>query len=56
MQKQQIQIHKAFIAVGEDPDVNDEAEAADLPLAVSGPEVLIETMKRNEGLLKGILG
>jgi len=37
-------------------DVNDEAEAADLPLAVNGPEVLVETMKRNERLLQRILG
>ena len=28
------------------------AEAANIPLAVSGPEILTETMARNEGVLK----
>ena len=47
---------KAFITLGQDPDVIDEAEAANLPLAVNGPEVLVETMKRNERVLQRILG
>ena len=47
---------KAFTAAGNDMDVQGMAEAGDIPLAVNGPEVLAETMKRNEEVLKRVLG
>jgi hypothetical protein len=31
-------------------------EAENIPVAINGPDVLIETMKRNERLLRRILG
>jgi tripartite-type tricarboxylate transporter receptor subunit TctC len=46
----------AFIAAGNDLDVADRVEAANIPLAINGPDVLIETMKRNERVLRRILG
>jgi len=46
---------QAFIAAGQDPDVIDRAESAALPLAVGGPDVLGETMKRNARVLERIL-
>jgi len=46
---------KAFIAAGSDMSVQGMAEAANIPLAVSGPDTLIETMERNEGALKRVL-
>ena len=47
---------KAFTAAGNDMDVQGTAEAGNIPLAVNGPEVLAETMKRNEEVLKRVLG
>jgi tripartite-type tricarboxylate transporter receptor subunit TctC len=47
---------KAFLAAGQEREVLDGAEAKMLPLAIGTPEVLIETMKRNERLLAEILG
>jgi len=47
---------KAFMVAGQEPDVLNGAEAAMLPLAISGPEILAETMQRNEGVLSLILG
>jgi len=47
---------KAFMAAGSDMSVQGMAEAANIPLAVSGPEILTETMARNEGVLKHVLG
>jgi len=47
---------KAFMAAGNDMDVQGTAEAGNIPLAVNGPEVLAETMKRNEEVLKRVLG
>ncbi len=46
----------AFIAAGNDLDVADRVEAENIPLAINGPDILIETMKRNERLLRRILG
>jgi tripartite-type tricarboxylate transporter receptor subunit TctC len=46
---------KAFMAAGGDISVQGMAEAANIPLAVSGPEILTETMARNEGVLKRVL-
>ena len=46
----------AFIAAGNDLDVADRVEAENIPLAINGPEILIETMKRNERKLRRILG
>jgi tripartite-type tricarboxylate transporter receptor subunit TctC len=46
---------KAFMVAGNDMSVQGMAEAAHLPLAVSGPEILTETMARNEGVLKRVL-
>ena len=46
----------AFMAAGSDPDVIDRAEAENFPLAVSRPEILVETMKRNRRVLQRILG
>ena len=47
---------QAFLAVDQDADVQAQAEAANIPLAVNGPEVLVETMKRNDRVLDRILG
>jgi tripartite-type tricarboxylate transporter receptor subunit TctC len=47
---------KALVAAGEDEATVDQAEAADLPLAINGPDVLVGTLKRNEGVLQRILG
>ena len=47
---------KAFMAAGNDMDVQGMAEAQNIPLAVSGPEILTETMKRNEEVLARVLG
>jgi tripartite-type tricarboxylate transporter receptor subunit TctC len=47
---------EAFVAAGSDPDVIDRAEAENFPLAVSRPEILVETMKRNRRVLQRILG
>jgi tripartite-type tricarboxylate transporter receptor subunit TctC len=46
----------AFVTMGQDPDVIDRAEAANLPLAISGPNVLLAAIKRNERVLQRILG
>ncbi len=48
-------LSNAFVAAGNDMDVADRVEAENFPLAVSGPDVLIETMKRNERVLQRIL-
>jgi tripartite-type tricarboxylate transporter receptor subunit TctC len=45
----------AFIAAGNDLDVADRVEAANIPLAINGPDVLVETMKRNDRVLRRIL-
>ena len=50
------ELTNAFIAAGNDLDVADRVEAENIPLAVNGPEILIETMKRNERVLRRILG
>ena len=47
---------QAFLAVDQDADVQAQAEAANIPLAMNGPEVLVETMKRNDRVLDRILG
>jgi len=47
---------KAFLAVGQDEGAIDRAEAENLPLSIGGPEVLVDTMKRNESVLQRILG
>jgi len=47
---------KAFMVAGNDTDVLGMAEAGNIPLAVNGPEVLAETMKRNEEVLANVLG
>ncbi len=47
---------KAFVAAGDDPDVLDQAEAANLPLAIRGPDILVETMRHNRRILQRILG
>ncbi|HEY8015260.1 MAG TPA: hypothetical protein VIE35_05490, partial [Dongiaceae bacterium] len=47
---------KAFMVAGNDTDVLGMAEAGNIPLAVNGPEVLAETMKRNEEVLAQVLG
>jgi tripartite-type tricarboxylate transporter receptor subunit TctC len=47
---------KAFMVAGNDMDVLAMAEAGNIPLAVNGPEVLAETMKRNEEVLARVLG
>ena len=46
----------AFLAAGNDLDVADRTEAENVPLAINGPEILIETMKRNERVLRRNLG
>jgi len=47
---------QAFLAAGNDMDVLGMAEAGNIPLAVSGPEVLADTMKRNQDVLARVLG
>jgi tripartite-type tricarboxylate transporter receptor subunit TctC len=47
---------KALVAAGQNRAVADGAEAANIPLAVSGPEVLAETLERNQRVLEGLLG
>jgi tripartite-type tricarboxylate transporter receptor subunit TctC len=47
---------QAFMAAGNDMDVQGMAEAGNIPLAVNGPEVLADTMKRNEEVLARVLG
>ena len=47
---------QAFIAAGQDPDAIGKAEATGLPLGVTGADILVETMKRNERVLQRILG
>lgn len=47
---------QAFIVAGQDPEAIGKAEAAGLPLGVSGADILVETMKRNERVLQRILG
>ena len=47
---------KGFISAGQDQEVIDGAEAAGLPLAINGPEVLVDNLKRNESVLNRILG
>ena len=47
---------QAFLAVGQDPEVLGRAEAANIPLAMNGPEFLTETMERNSRVLDRILG
>ena len=49
-------ITHAFMTVGNEPDVLDRAEAANVPLAINRPDVLAATMQRNEHLLDQILG
>ena len=46
----------AFYLAGNNPDVQDQAEADDVPLVVSRPDVLIGTMERNRRVLQRILG
>jgi tripartite-type tricarboxylate transporter receptor subunit TctC len=46
----------AFILAGDNPDVQDQAEADDVPLAVGRPDVLVGTMERNKRVLERILG
>ena len=46
----------AFILAGNNPDVQDQAEAADVPLALNRPNVLVATMERNKRVLERILG
>ena len=50
------ELSKAFVATGNDLDVDDRAEAVNFPLAVSGPDALIATMKRNERVLRADSG
>ncbi len=47
---------QAFMAAGNDSDVLAMAEAGNIPLAVSGPEVLVDAMKHNEEVLARVLG
>ena len=47
---------KALISAGQDRGVIDGAEAANVPLAITGPEVLAETLERNARVLEEILG
>jgi len=47
---------KAFMSAGNDMTVGSMAEAANIPLAVDGPEILVETMKRNDRVLSELLG
>ncbi len=47
---------KASAATGQNRAVADGAEAANISLAVSGPEVLAETLERNQRVLEGLLG
>jgi tripartite-type tricarboxylate transporter receptor subunit TctC len=47
-----VDLTQAFISAGNDLDVADRAEAENIPLAINGPEILIETMKRNERVLR----
>jgi tripartite-type tricarboxylate transporter receptor subunit TctC len=50
------QLTQAFLAVGQDPDVLGRAEAANIPLALNGPEILTGTMARDSRILDRILG
>lgn len=47
---------EAFMSAGNDLSVVNVAEAANIPLAVNGPEILADTMKRNERVLAELLG
>jgi tripartite-type tricarboxylate transporter receptor subunit TctC len=47
---------EAFLSAGNDMNVGSMAEAANIPLAVNGPEVLVETMKRNDRVPSELLG
>jgi len=47
---------KALISAGQDRGVIDGAEAANVPLAITGPEVLAGTLERNARVLEEILG
>jgi tripartite-type tricarboxylate transporter receptor subunit TctC len=49
-------LSQASLSAGQDRDVIDGAEAAELPLAVASPEMLVETLKRNQRVLEGLLG
>jgi len=49
-------LSRAFLAAGQDRAVIDGAEAAELPLAIASPRILVETMKRNERVLEELLG
>ena len=46
---------KALVAAGQSQEVIDGAEAANIPLAVSGPEVLAETLERSQRVLEEIM-
>ncbi len=47
---------EAFMVAGNDMDVQGMADAENIPLAVNGPEVLADTMKRNDEVLARVLG
>jgi tripartite-type tricarboxylate transporter receptor subunit TctC len=49
-------LSRAFLSAGQSRDVVDGAEAEELPLAIASPEILVETMKRNERVLEELLG
>ena len=46
----------AFITAGKDPDTMGNADLADFPLVVNDADILRETMERNRGVLKLLLG
>ena len=46
----------AFILAGGDPDVQDQAEAENIPLVLNRAPVLVATMQRNQRVLQRILG
>ncbi|MFO1071070.1 MAG: hypothetical protein U1E14_21350 [Geminicoccaceae bacterium] len=46
---------EAILAAGRDQDVIDRAEATELPIAINGADVLVDTIARNERVLKRIL-
>jgi tripartite-type tricarboxylate transporter receptor subunit TctC len=46
----------AFIAAGKDPDIMDNADLTDFPLVVNDADILRQTMERNRGVLKRLLG
>jgi tripartite-type tricarboxylate transporter receptor subunit TctC len=46
----------AFILAGNDPDVQDQAEAENIPLVLNRAPILVATMQRNQRVLQRILG